>query len=155
MIFLKQIFLSTMVLLTGFAATAMDMKVKKSCDSYFSQQMLCFDYELESIPQGRGETSMIVKFWRPNAMGQEHVGAPVAEPLGELDLQLMMPHHGHGSIPVKVTKLDVSTYKIEKVFFPMGGFWELRFQIKASNEKNAKIIDEEIKTIILPMDRQH
>ncbi len=47
---------------------------------------------------------------------------------------LWMPSMGHGSSPVRVSTLAPGNYRAERVFFPMHGSWELRFQLKEGHE---------------------
>ncbi len=63
--------------------------------------------------------------------GRENKGdqSPVPQDIeGELTIELWMPSMGHGSSPVIVTKVDVGTYRVDRVFFSMSGDWEIRIQ---------------------------
>jgi hypothetical protein len=48
---------------------------------------------------------------------------------------LWMPAMGHGSSPVRVSRVSAGSYRAEKVFFSMHGAWEIRFQRKEARDE--------------------
>lgn len=48
------------------------------------------------------------------------------EPAAFSVFKLWMPDHGHGSTPTKISVVDMTCAKIEKINFVMLGEWELR-----------------------------
>ncbi|MBL7687617.1 MAG: FixH family protein [Bdellovibrionaceae bacterium] len=48
---------------------------------------------------------------------------------------LWMPSMGHGSSPVTVEKLSDGVFRASRVFFSMGGDWDVRFQLFTNGEK--------------------
>ena len=43
---------------------------------------------------------------------------------------LWMPDMGHGSSPIKITKLTTGVYDLSAIYFIMDGDWQLRIQLK-------------------------
>jgi hypothetical protein len=50
----------------------------------------------------------------------------------EHDLQafLWMPEMGHGSSPIKTTKIDDGIYELTNISFIMSGLWDMHFEFK-------------------------
>lgn len=87
------------------------------------------------------ESSFVMKTWKTDV---STVNGPYSDLPGILKVVLWMPHMGHGSSPVKITKLANGEYKITNVFFIMQGQWEVRFSVT----KNNTVADE----LTLPYD---
>lgn len=66
-------------------------------------------------------------------------GKKVDTPL-DFSVYIWMPGMGHGSAPVKVTKLAQGMYEISNIFFIMGGLWDIHFEFK----KDGKLVEEVI-----------
>lgn len=74
--------------------------------------------------------TFLLKIGRPNAGD----GTPVPEdPASPPDVFLWMPDMGHGSIPVRIERVDVGTYRVSHVLFVMAGKWEIHVQLKDGN----------------------
>lgn len=79
----------------------------------------------EKAPSSGPLESFILKFGRPN-LGD---GSPLPQDIeGEIEVELWMSSMGHGSTPVTIEKLDIGTYRVGEVFFPMTGKWEIRIR---------------------------
>lgn len=81
-------------------------------------------------PQVRKESVLRIE-WRG---GTDH--KPMNPP-GAFDVELWMPSMDHGSspvkiepIPVEVGKFPAGTYRVSKMYFVMGGEWEVRVTLK-------------------------
>lgn len=57
-----------------------------------------------------------------------------------LHVYLWMPSMGHGSAPVKITKINDGEYDVSQVQFIMGGKWDVRFQLKDGNTVVEEVI---------------
>lgn len=57
-----------------------------------------------------------------------------------LIIKLWMPTMGHGSFPVKVTRIGEGVYELSEIYFTMNGIWDIHFQ-----RSNDEEILEEIK----------
>jgi hypothetical protein len=55
-----------------------------------------------------------------------------------LDAFLWMPSMGHGSSPIRATRLGPTTWEFTEVFFIMPGHWEVVLQLK----QNQRVSDE-------------
>ncbi len=64
-------------------------------------------------------------------------GVPV-DPEYDLKVMLWMPTMGHGSFPVTVTQSQTGIYEATEVFFTMGGYWDIHFQLL----ENEKVVNE-------------
>jgi hypothetical protein len=42
----------------------------------------------------------------------------------KLDPYIWMAGMGHGSFPIKVTKVETGLYELSEIFFTMGGYWD-------------------------------
>lgn len=100
------------------------------CQARFASRS-CVSLTWEQMPTDSGFGSFVFKTFRANLAD----GTPVVEdPPNEVAVVLWMPDMGHGSSPVAVERVDVGTFRATKVFFPMRGNWEIRFQMKAGSD---------------------
>jgi len=60
------------------------------------------------------------------------------DPTIKFQVMLWMPTMGHGSFPVKIKKVSQGVYEAVEMFFTMGGYWDIHFQLI----ENDKIQDE-------------
>lgn len=63
----------------------------------------------------------------------------------KLEVVLWMPAMGHGSSPTEVKQVDDLTYDVSRVYFIMGGEWEIRF--KFTNKDTGQTIDTGVSRI--------
>lgn len=84
-----------------------------------------------------GESKFILRAW-DESLGTSQ--GPYQDLPNTLHIFLWMPSMGHGSAPVKITKLGVGEYLVSNIYFIMGGDWEIKIQLK----KDSKVIDETV-----------
>jgi hypothetical protein len=101
------------------------------CPLYFKTEDLCANYSWIAKPTEDDMGSFSLKFWN-------RADSVAKDPALALKVVLWMPDMGHGSSPVKLTKVAVGDYLVENVFFSMRGNWQIRFQLK-----NAQAVTEE------------
>lgn len=116
---------------TGGSALAVDCSIK------FAKSGLCLQWSWETRPTESTQGSLIFKTYRLNNYDGSMVNA---ETTLTPAVVLWMPDMGHGSSPTSVSRLDVGTYRAERVFFVMPGHWEIRFQLKSGNTVEDEII---------------
>lgn len=88
----------------------------------------------------KGASKFIMKTWK-NDVGT--MNGPYQDLNQNLHIFLWMPTMGHGSAPVKITKLSDGEYEVSNVQFIMGGKWEIKFQLK----EGAVVSDEAVVTL--------
>jgi hypothetical protein len=93
------------------------------CTVQFSQSGNCVAWQWEKVPTSKDFGSFVFKVFRPNAFD----GTPLETEISP-NVVLWMPSMSHTSVPVKITRLDVGTYRAEQIFFVMPGVWEIHFQ---------------------------
>lgn len=84
-----------------------------------------------------GESKFILRTWKKD-LGT--LSGPFQDPELTLNVVVWMTSMGHGSAPVKITKLNVGEYEVSNVQFFMGGAWDLKFQLK----QGSQVVDETI-----------
>jgi hypothetical protein len=57
----------------------------------------------------------------------------------EIKVFLWMPQMGHGSIPVKVKKINTGIFEVSNISFIMNGEWDIHFQFKKAGDLKAEI----------------
>lgn len=87
-----------------------------------------------------GTSKFLVKSWN-NSVGT--MNGPYQDFPKTLHVFLWMPDMGHGSAPVKLTRLGDGEYQVSDVQFIMGGKWEIKFQLKDGSQ----VLDE----VIVPL----
>lgn len=101
----------------------------------FAQGDLFVSFKWIEMPTDEAEGSALIRIWRANLAD----GSPVpVDPLGLPSAVLWMPSMNHGSSPVSVERLDIGTFKLNKIYFTMRGDWEVRVQIESSTSANDK-----------------
>lgn len=87
----------------------------------------------DNMPQARVETKLWLQFER-------RADLVPASPTEEISVELWMPSMGHGSRPTVVKPvLDAAgaavpgAFEVSKVYFVMGGDWEVRVHLTAAN----------------------
>lgn len=96
------------------------------CPNYFSKAGMCFSLTwVDGIPAISKEGHFILRFWPPNADQ-----STLVDPAAEVAVVLWMSSHGHGSLPVQISKTGSGEYLVNKVFFVMAGPWDIRVQLK-------------------------
>ena len=88
----------------------------------------------------KGGSRFTMKTWK-NDLGT--MNGPFQDLEKNLHIYLWMPGMGHGSAPVKITKINDGEYDVSNVQFIMGGKWDIRFQLK----EGAQVLDE----VIIPL----
>lgn len=88
----------------------------------------------------KGASKFIMKTWKKD---QGTMNGPYQDLNKNLHIFLWMPTMGHGSAPVKITKLGDGEYEVSNVQFIMGGKWEIKFQLK----DGAQVSDEAVITL--------
>lgn len=47
-----------------------------------------------------------------------------------LDPYIWMPDMGHGSFPIKLTRIGDGIYELSEIFFTMGGYWDFHIEFR-------------------------
>ncbi len=99
------------------------------CPSYVNDQDLCINYEEfpAEVKIGEPYSFILVFYTWDSSYSNERVYKDLE---GTFDLSLGMGHHGHGSAPVKVTKIGTGRYRVEDAVFVMDGMWSIDLMIK-------------------------
>jgi len=63
----------------------------------------------------------------------------------KIDLWMQMGGHGHGSSPLKVTRVSPFEYDVTKAYFVMKGMWQIRLKYQFGNLQETLIVPVEIK----------
>lgn len=111
---------------------------KADCSITFSESKYCLSWYWETEPTASQAGSLIFKIYRQNQFDQTAVELDASQ---VPEVILWMPSMGHGSSPTQTTRLDVGTYRANKVFFIMPGVWEIRFSVKENQQPNSKQVD--------------
>lgn len=82
-----------------------------------------------------GESILQVRAWNE---AEGTLNGPYQDFSEEFAVDLWMPDMGHGSSPVKITKIEQGEYLVNKIYFIMSGKWEVRFKLK----RQGKVVDE-------------
>lgn len=90
----------------------------------------------------KGESKFILRTWNKTT---GTLSGPFKDVPNTLHIFLWMPSMGHGSSPVKITKLGDGEYEVSNVYFIMGGAWQIKFQILSSG----KVVDETVISLTL------
>ena len=100
-----------------------------ACDVNFPKLKTCFDLAWNEGPY-------VSKYSSFNLIPLDNTAE-----LSSLEpkIELWMPSMGHGSRPVKLTRLENKEYLVEQVFFMMKGQWEIRIKLL---DKNNVVIEE-------------
>lgn len=88
----------------------------------------------------KGENKFVIKSWHKD-LGT--LNGPYQDLPNDLHVYLWMPSMGHGSSPVKISKVSQGEYEVSDAYFIMGGKWEIYFQLL----KNKDVVDE----VVLPI----
>jgi hypothetical protein len=88
----------------------------------------------------KGENKFILRSWHKD-LGT--LSGPYQDLPNDLHVYLWMPDMGHGSAPVKLTKIAQGEYEVANAYFIMGGLWEIHFQLL---KNKVEVLDE----VILP-----
>ena len=115
---------------------------KLSCGLKFSASKFCLSWNWELRPTDAQVGSITFKVFRANLLDGSQVQVDFDS---TPEVVLWMPSMGHGSSPTTVRRIDVGTYRAERVFFVMPGIWEIHFQFK----KGEVIADESIVSITI------
>lgn len=107
----------------------------------FSKTNFSFSVFWEEGPR-LGQSRFVMKTWDKN-LGT--FNGPYQNLNKELHIFLWMPSMGHGSVPVKITQTGQGEYIVSDVQFIMGGRWEIKFQLKESDQ----VLDETVISIPL------
>lgn len=86
-------------------------------------------------------SSFILKTWKTDT---GTVNGPYLDLPNTLKVILWMPSMGHGSAPVKITKMGPGEYKVTNIYFVMPGRWDVKFHVTKAND----VLDE----VNLPFD---
>lgn len=78
-----------------------------------------------------GESRFLVRAWNKKTGS---INGPYQNLPKDLHIYLWMSSMGHGSAPVKISKIADGEYEVSEVHFIMGGPWEIRFQLKDVNQ---------------------
>ena len=98
-----------------------------SCDAYFATSDACIDLIWEKKPSENEMGTFVLEFYRRGERGE------FVNLANTLEVTLWMPSMGHGSSPVTVEKLAPGQYRVTRVFFIMGGTWEIQLKHKNGN----------------------
>ncbi len=100
----------------------------------FSVLKYQFKIDWDETPK-LGGNKFDLKMWDMNRGSDQ---GPFHDPPTEMNIFLWMPAMGHGSSPVKISKIDTGEYRVSEIYFIMGGTWQIKFQLI----QNSKVIDE-------------
>ncbi len=94
------------------------------CPLLFVKSLVCASIEWTKGPVIGAESEALITFWNQSDEKMDPV---------EIKLQshIWMPDMGHGSAPITIEALGVGQYKLSKIYFIMGGYWDLHLQIFA------------------------
>ncbi|KHD89589.1 MAG: hypothetical protein OM95_02325 [Bdellovibrio sp. ArHS] len=102
--------------------------------AYFSKVRILAKISWENTPNSEQANAFILNLSAPS------------DQFNELAVSLWMPSMGHGSIPVKIEKINPTQYRITDVYFLMPGDWDIRFTLK----NNGVVIDSAYASMIVP-----
>lgn len=102
--------------------------------AYFSKVRIMAKISWENTPTSEQANAFVLNFSAPS------------DQFNELTVSLWMPSMGHGSIPVKIEKINATQYRITDVYFLMPGDWDIRFTLK----NNGVTIDSSYASMIVP-----
>lgn len=83
----------------------------------------------------KGEEKLRLWIWE-NTKGTAY--GPYQDLPDNLLVDIQMPDMGHGSVPVKMNKIGPGEYDVTRIFFIMGGNWDLHIR----NIKDGNLVDE-------------
>lgn len=106
----------------GGAPGTAPVEKPEGCDFWFTQHNVCGRITFVQNPVVNQDSPFQIIF------SDESLN-PVDPTPVFVDLWMNMGGHGHGSAPVKTTKLQEGVYRIDNVYFVMGGMWEIRATI--------------------------
>ena len=109
------------------------------CGLLFKSENICLSTKWNQRPSESEFGEMILTF--KDAKDPERLVDPIANPT----IILWMPSMGHGSSPVSIERVGLGTYRAFDIFFIMPGEWDIRYQLKNSND----VIEEKIQKITL------
>lgn len=98
-----------------------------SCEAYFATSDACVDLIWETRPTANDMGSFVLELYRRDDRSQ------FVNLTNTLEVVLWMPDMGHGSSGVTVEKLAPGQYRVTRVFFIMGGDWEIQLKHKNGN----------------------
>ena len=84
-----------------------------------------------------GVSRFVLHLWKND---QGTFEGPYQDLPGILAISIFMPAMGHGSSPVKITRVNPGEYIVSEINFFMGGTWEVKFQMK----ENGQVHDETV-----------
>ncbi len=113
------------------------MQKVAGCPLRFRESKFCLSWKWEEMPTSTREGSFVFKIFRGNVYDD----SPVATDFSVIPaVVLWMPMgEGHTSTPTSVRRLDVGTYRVEKVFFVMPGEWHIYIQVIGENSKDEAV----------------
>lgn len=107
-----------------------------SCQLPLVNQQACLRWYFESGAPTEGVyTTIIVKVYKLNLLDQSLIYFDIPDSTLSVVLWMPDPSMDHGSVPTSVDKLDVGTYRVRNVNFIMMGKWDIRFELKNSNNQ--------------------
>lgn len=116
-----------------------------SCPVEFPSSGICASIDWRVGPVQGDESRMIVRFW--NAANSAEAG-PYVDPAPQIDLKpwMGMGDHGHGTSPVRVTRLEPGVFQVDRIYLVMSGAWELRIQRK----DGARVLEQAVTSVDVP-----
>ncbi len=119
-----------------------------ACPLSFSQTRLCAQLNWVKQPSGDETGDFELRFW---SLDGGTATGPFVDPALTVSVKLWMPSMGHGSSPVKVSRLldqhgqpRAGEFTATGVYFVMPGAWEIHVQLK----EGSRVVEE----VILPID---
>lgn len=114
------------------SSPATEKPQEKNCELYLSKAQICLHVQWLQKPNTQSNAAFTLTFTQGKT--NQPVSMDMFENLSQnLKIILWMPSMGHGSVPVIIKKNIDSTppsLTIERVYFIMPGDWEIRFQLK-------------------------
>lgn len=98
----------------------------QDCDIELVEVKNCVQLEWTRGPYVNQESRLKVAF-SPLGTGARSLELTAAK--------IWMPHHGHGSSPVRIVSHGSGEFLIEDIYFVMPGLWEFRFTVSDGSQK--------------------
>ncbi len=138
---------SVLLPISGFAFEAQQKK-QAQCPIEFKKVGQCASIEWRVAPKIDAYAEATLKFW------SKKTGAPTGPfenpDCKQLAVSLWMPSMGHGSSPIRLTLRETGIIDATKIYFSMGGLWDLKILLKNGNQ----VIDQAVLPINLTEKRE-
>lgn len=131
---MNKLLLTALILGATAVWAADDSATRQVCVDYTSD--LCVEVKFLSQPNSTDEGKFSLKLQTPEGTEAQKVN---------VDLWMQMGKKGHGSAPLKVTRLDVNIFEVENAWFVMDGLWQVRVNYELEGVAQSLILPVKIK----------